>query len=89
MEELLKSDIFFFITSVSVVAVTALLIVVLIYVAEILRDIRHVSKNIKKESEHFHRTIYAIIEDIQKGGKRVVNAVVKIIPRGKGKRSGK
>jgi formate-dependent nitrite reductase membrane component NrfD len=89
MEALLKSDIFFFITSVSVIAVTALLIVVLIYVAEILRDIRHVSKNVKKESDHFHKTLHTIIEDVHKGGKKVVNAVVKIIPKGKGKRSGK
>lgn len=78
MIELLKSDIFFFITSVSAIAVTVLLIIVLVYVAEILRDVRHVSKNVSKESDHFTNVINAILKDVHKGSKKVSTKIVSV-----------
>lgn len=89
MEELLKSDIFFFITSVSVVAVTVLIIIVLVYIAEILRDIRHVSKNVRKESDHFTEIVNEILKDFHKGTKKVTGVVAKIFTSKKRRNSKK
>lgn len=55
--ELLKSDIFFVVTSVSVVAVALLLCVALIHLIGILRDARKLSSKARLEGE-------AIIEDV-------------------------
>jgi membrane protein implicated in regulation of membrane protease activity len=85
IEDILKSDIFFFITSVSIIAVTSLIIVVLIYVAEILHDIRHVSKNVRKGSDHLTESLMVVMEDFKKGGKRVAKKISSFIPKPKSK----
>jgi formate-dependent nitrite reductase membrane component NrfD len=76
--ELANADIFFFITSVAVILVTTLLIVVLVYVAEILHDIRHISKTARKESDHFTESIHALLADVARGGKKVKAFIVSL-----------
>jgi hypothetical protein len=51
MESILKSDIFFFITSVSVVAVTIVFLTALFYFIKILRNFYKISKILKELSE--------------------------------------
>tara|TARA_Y100000310_G_scaffold315100_1_gene365272 strand:- start:1755 stop:2036 length:282 start_codon:yes stop_codon:yes gene_type:complete len=85
LDGVLKSDLFFFISSVSIVAVTVAALIVLLYVAEILRDIRHISKNVKKESDHFTESIHLIIKDLQKGSKKATSAFLGILPKKKNK----
>jgi hypothetical protein len=59
--ELANADIFFFITGIAVILVTTLLIIVLIYIAEILHDIRHVSKTVRKGGDHFTESVKHLI----------------------------
>lgn len=51
MESILKSDIFFFITSISVVLISAVLLVVLYYFIKILRNFYKISTILKNLSE--------------------------------------
>ena len=48
---ILKSDIFFFVTTICVVAISVLFIIVLLYVISVFRDIKSVSKKAKEEGE--------------------------------------
>lgn len=57
MDTLAKSDVFFFITSVAVVMVTAAIIVIAFYVVKILSDLKHIMRRAKHETE-------LIVEDI-------------------------
>ena len=47
IENILKSDIFFFVTTMAVVVVTLLSVVVSIYAIKILRDIRFMVSDVK------------------------------------------
>ncbi len=76
--EFANADIFFFITSVAVILVTTLLIVVLIYIAEILHDIRHISRTARKESDHFTESVHALLADVARGGKKVKTFIVSL-----------
>ncbi len=60
MDSLLKSDIFFFITSVCVVVVSSLLAYALVYIVGILRDVKRLSTRIDKESERIIEGINTI-----------------------------
>jgi hypothetical protein len=48
MEPLLKSDIFFFITSVSVVLLTVIFIIIGVYLIKIMKNFSHMSETLKK-----------------------------------------
>ncbi len=50
MENLIHSDMFFFITSIAVVIVTIFLLVILWYILRILKNVKDVSDVVKKES---------------------------------------
>lgn len=51
MESILKSDIFFFITSISVVVISLFLLVALFYFIKILRNFHKISKVLRELSE--------------------------------------
>jgi len=51
MESVLKSDIFFFISSISVIVISAIIVVVLIYFLKILRNFYKISKILRNYSE--------------------------------------
>lgn len=57
MNELVKADIFFFITSIAVVVASVVLTVAFIYLIQILRDVRYITKRVRRESDE-------IIEDV-------------------------
>lgn len=50
MENLIQSDIFFFITSIAVIVVTIFILIILWYVLRILKNVKDVSDIIKRES---------------------------------------
>lgn len=50
MDTLMKADIFFFVTTISVILLTLLAIVAFIYIVKILHNIRAISETIKNES---------------------------------------
>ena len=51
MQSLLKSDIFFFITSICVIVVSILIVYVLVYIVRILMDLKKLSRKIDQEGE--------------------------------------
>jgi hypothetical protein len=53
MADVLKSDVFFFVTTICVIVATIALVFLMIYAISILVDVKHVSKKIKEESEEF------------------------------------
>lgn len=71
MEGLLKSDIFFFLTGLAVILVTALVVIALIYVIKILRDLRDISHTVKEESEEIKSDIDSLRANVKKGGNKI------------------
>lgn len=71
MEAVLKSDVFFLITSAAVVVLSAVLLVALYYLIKILRDVKEISRTVKKESELIVRDVDAVRRSIKKKGKQV------------------
>lgn len=64
----MKADIFFFITSVSVVTLTILLAWVLVYIIGVLRDLKDVSRTVKKETKNIADDISELRSDIKAQG---------------------
>lgn len=48
---ILKSDVFFFVTTICVVAVSGVFIIALFYIIAVLRDIKYISRRAKEEGE--------------------------------------
>ena len=64
MESILKSDIFFFITSIFVCIVTAVLIITGFYVVRILRNIEDITKKLKRTVSHTEADLAEIGERV-------------------------
>ena len=77
MDVLLRSDIFFFITSVAVIVVTVFLVVALWYVVRILRNIKDVSEMVKKEGAFIISDIAGVRVSIRKLVEAMINTVKK------------
>ena len=59
MDSFVKADVFFFITSISVLALTLGLFIIIFYLIRILNDVKHISKSIREKSD-------TILDDIEK-----------------------
>ena len=59
MNSLVKSDVFFFITSIAVVVIAILLTILIVYLIKVSKDIRYISQRAKTEADN-------IIEDVSK-----------------------
>lgn len=68
MNNVLQSDIFFFISSVSVVFITLLMIVAMIYIISILRDIRSFFKTIRTGADALSEDISQVREKLNSKG---------------------
>ncbi|MHB1316779.1 MAG: hypothetical protein ACYCZW_02900 [Minisyncoccota bacterium] len=66
MDSLLKSDIFFFITTIVIVALGLLISIVLIYLARILSDVKKLSKRVREEGENIVDDVGSLRENIKK-----------------------
>lgn len=84
MQNLIQSDVFFFITSVAVIVVTIFVLVVLWYLISILRNVKEVSDIIKKETLFFSGDL----ADFRKKIKKLFDSLIKLIT-GKIKKSDK
>jgi len=80
MDTLVKADIFFFITAVSVIVLTALLIVSLVYISRILKNVLFISRKAKEETEKLSNDVESVRRRIKKdsseirsGGKEILN----------------
>lgn len=75
MEGIMSSDIFFFITSVAVVVVTASVIVVTVYVVRILKDVKNFSGAVSEEGKKVVTDIDALRESFRSEGGRVLGVL--------------
>lgn len=66
MEAILKSDIFFFITSISVVVVSCFVVVALFYFVKILRNFNKISKMLRNYAEDTDTGLRDLGEQIRK-----------------------
>lgn len=71
MESIMKSDIFFFVTTISVSLVTILFMIVLLYAIRIFRKIDSLSQEVKEEGS-------ALVEDLRNFRIKVKEQGVKI-----------
>lgn len=68
MELLIKADLFFLVTTVSLIIVSAILVVVLIYILRIVRDIFHLVKQAKEEGDQILKDVGILRETLKKEG---------------------
>lgn len=89
MSEFLKMDIFFFVTTVAVVIVGALVGVALYYVIRILRNVEHVSERVAEESDNIRSDLQELRSNLRKEGakwRHIANFFGKIVRRNSGGR---
>lgn len=67
-QSLIHADIFFFITTVVVIVLAILLIFALVFIIEILRDARDITRKFKKESEEVLGDLHDLREHIKQEG---------------------
>jgi len=77
MESFIKSDIFFFVTTICIVLVTILFVVILIYLIRVLKDIDFLSKKIKKEGEEIIDDAHSMRMDLKAHGKKASDFISK------------
>lgn len=53
MGDILKSDVFFFVTTICIGLFTLAVVILAAYAVSIMSDVKHVSKKVKEESEEF------------------------------------
>jgi hypothetical protein len=70
MDNVLQADIFFFITTVAVIVASIVLTIALIYVIQILRDVRYVTKRTRKEADGILDDIHSARRFVEKEVKR-------------------
>lgn len=71
MESLLKSDIFFFITSIVVIAIGIGIVVAFFYIIRILRDVKDVSKTVKQGTEEMAQDLSLLRTKVKSEGSLV------------------
>jgi uncharacterized protein YoxC len=68
MDTLIHADIFFFVTTIAVVAVALAFIIALIYLIVILRRIRDVAEQVREETILFREDIHGLRDSVQREG---------------------
>jgi len=71
----IHADIFFYITSVAVVILTALLIILFYYLVKIARHMEHAARRLKEEGEHIMEDVSAVRESFEEQGGRIVSVL--------------
>lgn len=70
MDTLIHADIFFFITAIAVVLVTAFLVGVLVLVIRVLVDVRHITRKVREEAELVSQDLAELRSHLRKEGFR-------------------
>lgn len=73
MDTLIHADVFFFITSVAVIVVSAILVIALIYLIRILRDAKAVTGKVKEETKNISEDIEQLRQKTKAQGVKVKN----------------
>ena len=66
MDSIVKSEIFFFITSIAVIVLSVGAAVVLVYAIRVLRDVDHVAKLVRDESDLIAKDVSQLRESAEK-----------------------
>jgi Na+-transporting NADH:ubiquinone oxidoreductase subunit NqrC len=69
MQTLIHADIFFFVTTIAVILVAFVAVIILIYIVIILKDIRELSRTIKKEGEEIIQDVHIFREEVKEEAK--------------------
>lgn len=75
MSEIAKADLFFVITTIAVVVVSAAFVVALVYLIRILKDFKKVTGKITEESERISKDLSDLHTAVREQGARVAQAV--------------
>ncbi len=75
MNELVKADVFFFITSLSVLLLTFASLVVVYFLIRILRNVDAVMIRLREESAHIADGFHDLHETVEAGGSRVMDMI--------------
>jgi len=73
----MKADIFFVVSTVSVVVVSVLIIVAILYLIGILRDARKLSSRVREEGEEIVNDVGNIRKKTITGLSRIINSFIK------------
>lgn len=79
MTQLVHADIFFFITSISVVVVTVGIVIILFYVIYILHDIRLVTKRLRTMSMNITEDVEALRKGFARDAGQLRRVVLSLI----------
>lgn len=71
MDNIVQSDIFFFITGVAVIGVTLVLVVAMVYIIFILKDIKQILSTAKKETEYLAEDIADLRANVREKGMKI------------------
>ena len=71
MSDILHANIFFFITSVAVVALAIMWVIILWYVIAILREVKVIVARVRKASEDIEHDFQALRASVKASGERV------------------
>ncbi len=71
MDEFMKMDLFFFVSTFAVLVLVVLASLVTYYLVQIVRNVRDITDTIKKEAEDTVRDLRALRIDVREGVKKV------------------
>ncbi|MGC9599081.1 MAG: hypothetical protein ABSE18_01725 [Minisyncoccia bacterium] len=92
MDTLIHADIFFFVTTIAVVIVGAVLAVALICLVKILSDIKKITKQVHEETTLFREDLHDLRTQVRHDGFRLqhfIDFVTRLVHRKKTSRSKK
>ncbi len=75
MENVVKSDVFFFVTTIAIAVVAIAAVAVFIYLILILRDIKNISGRVREEGKHLSKDISDLRRNIRTEGAKVKHFV--------------
>jgi len=83
MTEVMKSDVFFFITTLAVIVVSVALVIALVYLISILRDARKLSSRARLEGEAILDDLGNAREGVKQGGQKIFEMIAALFIRKK------
>lgn len=66
----MKSEVFFFVSTISVAVITVLLVIALFYVVKVLKNLRVISDKVRERSEQVSRSMEIMNEELLDSGLR-------------------
>jgi len=66
MTDVLQTNIFFVITSIAIIVISILLVITLVYVIRVIRDLSHVSKIVREQSDQ-------IVQDVSSAREQIIS----------------